>query len=433
MTDDPRSFADDFNVVFKEQADFFRQKVSLPSKSWRELTGNAHDRAFVVAGVEKEAVLTELRAAIDKAIARGTTLEEFRKDFDRTVAKHGWIGGAGENNTAWRTRVIYETNIRTSRMAGRLKQLRDPDVLALRPYWMYRHADLRQPLKPREEHADWDGLVLLHDDPWWKTHFPPNGWLCSCGIRPLSRREATREQEKRGKASMIDDAPPLNLHGVVDPKTGETVMVPSGIDFGWDHMPGDSWERGLVPPELQRPLPAAGEAAPDVSLPPLSDYGRASAVRDLPAGSAIGTYVDAVLGMFGAGRGENGASVYRDEAGGAVVISEAMFQASDGLGKAIKRTVGGDYLRAAEALKDPDEIWVDWETDERTSRPVLRRRYIRYDGDRSSVAVFTWGQNGWEAENLFAASGDGADPERQAAWLRHGAMLYRRKLAGAAS
>ena len=27
-----------------------------------------------------------------------------------------------------------------------------------------------------------DGLILSADDPWWKPHFPPNGWVCGCYI-----------------------------------------------------------------------------------------------------------------------------------------------------------------------------------------------------------------------------------------------------------
>jgi hypothetical protein len=32
----------------------------------------------------------DFRVAVEKAIAEGTTLQEFRKDFDAIVATHGW-------------------------------------------------------------------------------------------------------------------------------------------------------------------------------------------------------------------------------------------------------------------------------------------------------------------------------------------------------
>lgn len=426
--------AGEFRQPFNPQLDYFRHKVSLPSKGWRDLEGRAHDRGFVVAGVEKEAVLSELRQAIDKAIEKGTTLEEFRRDFDKTVEKHGWIGGAGEDRRDWRTRVIYETNVRTSYQAGRLKQMRDPDVLALRPWWMYRHADLRTPETPRIEHQGWDGLILRHDDPFWLTHFPPNGWLCTCGMRPLSKRERDREQEKRGKPAGPDEAPPLNLRPVKDPKTGETVYVPEGVGFGWDHMPGDSWERGLVPSELQRPLPAsdalpvgARSNAKPADLPPLKGLSEPSKVGRLKEGEAVETYVDAVLGLFGAARGEDGAAVYRDKAGGAVVISESLFKDPSGAWKVFKGKRAEEYLQAAEALKDPDEIWVDWERNTKTGEVTMRRRYLRHDGQNPQLAVFEWGKSGWSGTTLFPPMN--ADPKRRDAYVdnqRHGALLYRR-------
>lgn len=55
----PHAFAgDDFLVPFQEAIDYHRQKIDLPTKGWRDISGRAHDRAFVVAGlcIEKELV-----------------------------------------------------------------------------------------------------------------------------------------------------------------------------------------------------------------------------------------------------------------------------------------------------------------------------------------------------------------------------------------
>ncbi len=87
---------DDFTVPFQEAIDFFRQKVTIPSKTWRDILGRSHDRAFVVAGATKEALLADLRAEIDQAIAGKTTLADFRAKFDEIVAHHGWSGFAGD-------------------------------------------------------------------------------------------------------------------------------------------------------------------------------------------------------------------------------------------------------------------------------------------------------------------------------------------------
>ncbi|MCA0339942.1 MAG: head morphogenesis protein, partial [Proteobacteria bacterium] len=234
--------SDEFGVPFQEAIDFFRQKLNLPSKTWRDIEGRSHDRAFVVAGAMKDALLSDLRAEIDKAVAGKTTLEEFRKNFDAIVARHGWTGWTGEGSEAgraWRTRVIYETNLKTAYAAGRYAQMTDPDIVKVYKWWRYRHAFYRQPERARPEHRDiWNGTVLRFDDPWWDTHYPPNGWNCSCGVETLSDRELKAEGIEP------DEAPPITTRTVIDPKTGEKVQVPNGIDFGWDHAPGRDWSRG---------------------------------------------------------------------------------------------------------------------------------------------------------------------------------------------
>ena len=113
------------SLSFAEQIAFFRQKVNIGTARWDDLLGAAHDRAFVVAGAAKADLLADLRAAVTKAIEQGTTLATFRQDFDALVARHGWTGWTGEGTAAgraWRTRVIYETNLRASYAAGRWAQ-----------------------------------------------------------------------------------------------------------------------------------------------------------------------------------------------------------------------------------------------------------------------------------------------------------------------
>lgn len=163
------------SLPFAEALAFFRAKLNLPTQHWDDLLGAAHDRAFVVAGAMHADLLADLRAAVDRAIADGTTFESFRKDFERIVAERGWTGWTGENTKggqAWRARTIYDTNLFTSYSAGRHRQMKE--VADRRPYWRYRHSPAS--VVPRPEHLAWDGVILRHDDPWWSTHYPPCGW-----------------------------------------------------------------------------------------------------------------------------------------------------------------------------------------------------------------------------------------------------------------
>jgi len=212
---------------FAEAIRFFRKKADVPTKRWKDVWKDAHDTGFMVAGAMKAELLADLRRSVDQAIAEGTTLEDFRKSFDRTVQKHGW---SYKGSRGWRTRIIFETNLRSAYQAGRYAQLTDPDVLQARLYWQYRHGGSAD---PREQHLSWDGLVLPADDPWWQTHYPPNGWGCSCKVVSLSEADL----EHLGKDGP-DRAPAGGTYQWTDSKTGEVHEVPEGIDPGWDYAPG---------------------------------------------------------------------------------------------------------------------------------------------------------------------------------------------------
>ena len=220
-----------FNTPFAEQLGFFRAKLNLPTERWDDIQRQAHDRAFIVAGASKADLLADLSGAVDKAINEGRGLEQFRKDFRAIVQKNGWTGWTGEGSKAgwaWRTKVIYQTNMTTSYAAGRYRQMTDPAYLRLRPDWRYVHSD--SVMHPRPMHLAWDGLVLPHDHPFWLTHFAPNGWGCQCRIVPV-----------KGPGPGDHTTPPYGWDQI-DPKTGAQV----GIDRGFDYAPGANVNTSLA-------------------------------------------------------------------------------------------------------------------------------------------------------------------------------------------
>jgi len=216
-----------FNKNFTEQVNFFRQKLNLPTEHYDDILKAAHDRAFVVAGAMKADLLTDLREAMDKSIAEGKSIQWFRKEFAGIVQKHGWEGWTGSDTKAgrdWRTRVIYRTNLSASYAAGRYQQLTDPELLQSRPYWKYVHNDTVR--HPRRLHESWSGMVLPHDDPFWQSHFPPNGWGCRCRIT------AVPASEYKGFP------PPDDGSYEKTDRQGVTHVLPKGVDYGWDYAPG---------------------------------------------------------------------------------------------------------------------------------------------------------------------------------------------------
>ena len=234
---------------FAEQIAFLRRKLNLPSETWRDIQRAANDRAFMVAGAMKADLLTDLHKAVEQA-AQGGSIGEFRKAFAEIVARHGWTGWTGEGSAAgqaWRTRVIYQTNMATAYAAGRRAQLLEPELLARRPYWRYVHSD--NVAHPRPHHKRWGEmrLTLRHDHPFWRSHFPPNGWGCKCYVVAVA---APREG---------DSTTPPDGWDAIDPRTA----APVGIDEGWDYAPGaraDDELRSFVQDKLVAYPPAISTA-----------------------------------------------------------------------------------------------------------------------------------------------------------------------------
>lgn len=222
-----------FRKPFAEQAEFFRRKLALPSERWDDLQRDQHDAGFIVAGAMKADLLADLKASIQKAIDEGKSIEWFRGEFGSIVQQRGWTGWTGSDTVdglAWRTRVIYNTNLRTSYAAGRHVQMNDPDVVRYNPYMMFRH---RSTEHPRLEHKAWDGLVLPRDDPWVASHSTPMGFGCQCQWVPVSERQLGK-MGKRGP----DRTPPMETYEHVNGRTGEVHILPKGVQYGWDYTPG---------------------------------------------------------------------------------------------------------------------------------------------------------------------------------------------------
>lgn len=238
-----------FRQPFAEQLAAFRYRLQnlIPTETWTDVWKSGHDRGFMVAGATKADLLADLGAAVDKAISQGTTLDEFRRDFRDIVARHGWTGWTGEGTAkgeAWRTRVIYQTNMRTSYAAGRHAQL----LKAGFKWWVYRHSGAEH---PRLHHVALDGVALPPDHRFWATHFPPNGWGCGCRVFGANTAAGIRRQGGDPSKVLPDGWDQRDQEGNLP-----------GISKGWDYAPGASVADTLAVLDERLPkLPATIGAA----------------------------------------------------------------------------------------------------------------------------------------------------------------------------
>lgn len=229
-------------VPFAEALAALRRRLGnlVPTYAWQDMWQAEHGRAFTVAKGMSEDVLKAVGAAVEKALAEGTTFAAFRKELELKLREMGWWGRrpmadpeTGEERVVQlgspkRLEIIFDTNLRVSHAAGKWEQIQR--LKDRRPFIRY-IAVLDKRTRP--EHAAWHGVILPADHPWWETHFPPNGWNCRCSVMSIAAADLARNGWKVAEA-----APEIRYRDWVNKRTGQIERVPIGIDPGFAYNPG---------------------------------------------------------------------------------------------------------------------------------------------------------------------------------------------------
>ncbi|SNS05756.1 Phage Mu protein F like protein [Humidesulfovibrio mexicanus] len=283
----------------KEALEFFRAKGLKPSFSYQDVWAEENVANFTVAKAMQLDVLSSISDAAERALSEGRTFRDFAKDLKPELQRQGWWGKrevvdplTGKTRMAQlgsprRLKTIYDTNMRTARAAGQWERIQRTKRAL--PFLLYELGPSRE---HRPEHAAWAGLMLPVDDPFWRSHYPPNGYGCKCRVRQVSRAEATR-LEKSGVSAQVQEtdsesglptgrftsrtlpvrtaAPEVRTRQWTNRRTGEVSQVPVGIDPGFDYNFGEAY----------RVRQAARQWAEKVAAAP-TELG-AAAAADMPA------------------------------------------------------------------------------------------------------------------------------------------------------
>lgn len=233
--------------VPQEALDYFRAKGLQPSFDYRDVWNEEHAHAYTVAKATSLDLLTMIRKETDRALAEGRTFQQFQADLRPQLQKAGWWGqksmvdpvtGAtvdAQLGSPRRLKIIYQTNLRTARAAG--LWARAQRTKRALPFFVY---ELGPSEVHRTDHVALKGLTLPVDDPFWDTHFPPNGWGCKCWLRQVTKREAD------AKPPELRQRPEIQLVEYVNPRTGKTIQAPIDVDPNFAHNPGKERDRILA-------------------------------------------------------------------------------------------------------------------------------------------------------------------------------------------
>lgn len=269
MADFPR-------IPFDEAIEALRRRGTnlFPSDHWATVWQEQHHAGFTVARSAGFDILKDIHGALVSAMENGTTFADFKRDLIPTLQKKGWWGRTtvidpetGEERAVQlgsvrRLETIFDVNMRVSYAQGRWEQ--QQDLKDAFPYLRY-EGILDSKIRP--QHRRWHGTILPIDHPWWKTHYPPNGWKCRCDAVAVSRDDIDRYGWKIG-----DDPEDEGSVTWVNPATGEVMDVPRGVDPGWAYNPGDTdraEQLGRVMLEKLATLPVSLETTAIMQAAPL--------------------------------------------------------------------------------------------------------------------------------------------------------------------
>jgi SPP1 gp7 family putative phage head morphogenesis protein len=230
-----------FDLPPEEAIAYLESKGVRVSFAWQDVWAEEHQAAFTVAKMADVDLLADVKEAVTEAIAQGQTLQAFKAALMPRLMRAGWWGQKPQTDpqsgrtrvvqlgSARRLQTIFRTNMAMSYSAGEWSKIEEASADA--PYLLYDAVDDN---RTREQHLAWNGIVLRWDDPWWRTHRPPNGYNCRCSTIQL----AGDDLAALGKTKP-DKAPPVRRREWVNKRTGEVMQIPEGIDPGFDYNPGE--------------------------------------------------------------------------------------------------------------------------------------------------------------------------------------------------
>ena len=261
-----------FDITPQDAIDYLkkRRKTEL-SWYWSDVQKQEHMRAFTVAKMTSATLLDDVRKSLDKAMAEGQSFQEWRKDIIPKL-QGVWLGKtygdlwdgmtpaeqAGKTPPtpeerdrvikASRLETIFRTNMFNAYAAGRYRQLKeDADIY---PYWRYVTA---KDSAVRPAHRALEGKVFKADDPFWSTHYPPNGFNCRCIVEAVDEYDLEMQDLKVQEGG----------NTYFDEESGQTVYRDAEgkeypCDKGWDYNVGEdtTGKKTLAskkfPPELSK-------------------------------------------------------------------------------------------------------------------------------------------------------------------------------------
>lgn len=243
------------------------EKKGVTNKNYREMTASEIAKSYTIARMTDLDMMQSIKDAMVQAAKDGVPYAEFKKNVLNHMQTAGWVhpdGSGGKQiidpgtgevfGAPRRLETIYRTNMQSAFSAGQYQTYMAN--IDNRPYWQYQAVG---DSRTRPSHLAMSGIVLRHDDPFWTTFYPPNGYNCRCTVIAYAQRDLDRRGLSvisSNESNLVEHEQPYNRKGntfttkAFKAPSGQTVTTDRGFDYNAGRMnyrPDlDLYDRGLA-------------------------------------------------------------------------------------------------------------------------------------------------------------------------------------------
>jgi uncharacterized protein with gpF-like domain len=188
-------------------------KDPAASAAWNDMGRAEHARAFTAARTAGTDIVDDLYFGLVDTIERRGTEEDFAKLVTPILRAKGWLGG-DEGQIATRVALIYDTNLRVARAAGRWTRYQaSKSALPYVEGITAGDGRVRHPPESKDsDHRAFDGIILPLDHPFVAKYWTPFGFRCRCQWVQVSRSQFARrglaittEEDLAGRALRLGE------------------------------------------------------------------------------------------------------------------------------------------------------------------------------------------------------------------------------------
>jgi hypothetical protein len=195
---------------------WFRQRVALTDDESRRLADRSKHRAFWAAQVHDLRVADSVMRDLRRAIERGESFADWKRRAGPKLRAE-WGPGARDAagrvfNQGFRIETIFRNAVSTAYNHARFLRLREPRVLALRPYWEFvaeRPTDF-----PHPTCTALNGTIRPATDAFWDTRTCPIHHRCQSRVRSLTPEQAARRGGVTDQPTQLQPDPGFGVRPV---------------------------------------------------------------------------------------------------------------------------------------------------------------------------------------------------------------------------